>query len=174
MSRASRIGGEDGPAKATMKLRRYKARGMTQRSGMGARSVVRYVVTPISQLETEKTSTSQPSIVRRGSRAGERPCPLVGDGDRPWDSSTDSAREEHAGHEGDREQDESLLPESRLRIQSQVRFDGERISQQRDEAAGIARGVEEVGIVGPGMARHGEPSLNQRSRGRDDEERDGR
>ncbi len=51
-----------------MKLRRYRPRGMTQNNGIGARSVVRYIVSPISQLETTKTGTSHPSAVRRDRR----------------------------------------------------------------------------------------------------------
>ena len=83
------------------------------------------------------------------------------------------AQEQHADaaeHQG-REHAVAEAPDDRLLRHRERRLHEERIENQGQHAAEVRGPVEEVRILGRGMAGEAEPSLEQRRRGRDDEER---
>ena len=107
-----------------------------------------------------KTRTSQPSAVRR-LRRGVGLSPAFDRPRRPPMGCLDSIRlqmQARSHTSADRQHDETRPPEPGLGGQAQLRLDDERIGQERDQAAGVARGIEEVRIVSPGMSGQ----LNQR------------
>ena len=72
-------------------------------------------------------------------------------------------RQQRAAEDAAGEYPEGQRPESNLLVKSQVRFEDERIGEERAEAAEIAGGVEEVRVFRGGMPGVGEPALEQRS-----------
>ncbi len=78
-------------------------------------------------------------------------------------------------HPADRDQDDQQIeqnrPDAGLLAELAERLDHERIAQQRQEAADIARRVEEVRVLGRRMIGAREPGLQQRRVGREREER---
>ena len=99
------------------------------------------------------------SVRRRGRRLGHAATHLC------------SAHQEERGREREHQQAVGIGPQVAQRGQAERRLQEERIAQQRDQAAEVAGGVEEIGIARIGMAGAGEPGLQQRRVGGDGHER---
>ncbi len=78
-------------------------------------------------------------------------------------------REDQGGHE-DGEEAVEPGPRGGLRSEGQLRLDDQGIGDEAEEAAEVARGVEEVGVGRPRVARGREPPLEQRAARREGEE----
>ena len=119
-----------------------------------------------------KTRTSQRSTV---ADAGSRPRRRIGELGRPRSTGARrSARMRRAtrpqlSSRTAQQRGSPILQRPDCDGQAEVRLDREGIGQQGQQAAGIARGVEEVRIVRPGMSGQGKPALDQRSRRGDHE-----
>ena len=70
---------------------------------------------------------------------------------------------DHAGHDQPSQDAVARSPELALRSEPQIRFQQERITEQRDQTSQIARRIEKVRVAGRRMPGLRKPSLQQRS-----------
>ena len=76
-----------------------------------------------------------------------------------------------AQDQAERHDPEAAGPERRLQVERQHRLDQQRIGEQRQQAAGVAGGIEEIRVARGLVVQVGEPALQQRRGGRDGEHR---
>ena len=74
-----------------------------------------------------------------------------------------------AERDADRQHAKPVGPGAALLRQGEGGFDDQRIGEQRQQAARVARGIEEIRVAGIGVAGPREPALQQRRRGGDRE-----
>ena len=151
----------------TTQVSRYSDSGSTHSSGAAATSVEICAVTAISRPDgtaARKIQRSRVTSVGAGAFASSA-CSV---GHR----QLRRAQQQHAA--GGDQQDQNTIaagPEPVLRVQREHRLQQERIGQQREEAADVGGGIEEIGIAAIGMAGADEPGLQQRIVGGEREER---
>ena len=92
-------------------------------------------------------------------------------GVRPCGCARIAQHQHAAGHDQNDQDVKAAGPQPGLQTEPDEGLDRDRIGDQREEAAGIACGVQKVGILRRRMAGAREPGLQQRPVGREREER---
>ena len=134
--------------------------------GAAAMSVEMCAVTEISSAEGTAASTTQRAASRQvGARLGRCLRRRRVAAARERSISTPHQRDQRDQH------DEQHGPAARLLAERGERLHHERIGEQREEAADIARRIEKIRVRGGRMIGAREPGLQQRAVGREREER---
>ena len=142
---------------------------MVQNSGTDATSVAMCAVTAISRPDGTAASATQIALSRQvGAAAGRR----RGVGRRRFRQPVGRAQHQTAAARDQHDQDiVAGGPEPGLIAEPHERLDRDRIGDQREKAADVARGIEEVRVLRVRMAGAHEPGLQQRTVGGEREER---